>query len=98
MEGEITFDLVMENDMDFVEGCYRLAGGPWQVFIFARRSDVEKQEVRKNLVWKSGVTGLNVFLPRDTKLNKSVVLAVLSETLDVATWSEVRGPDSIVIR
>jgi hypothetical protein len=35
MKAEITFDLVMCEDMDFVEGCYRLVGGAWEVFIIA---------------------------------------------------------------
>jgi hypothetical protein len=35
MKAEITFDLVMDEDMGFVEGCYRLDGGEWKVFIIA---------------------------------------------------------------
>jgi len=98
MKAEITFDLVMGEDMSFVEGCYKLDGGPWQVFIFAPPSERSVIEVRTNLVWASGVTGLNAFIPKDVKLNKSTVLKVLSHTLGVDEWVEVRGPDSIVIR
>lgn len=30
---EISYDLVMDDDMSFVEGTYRLPGGDWQVVI-----------------------------------------------------------------
>jgi hypothetical protein len=98
MKAEITFDLVMGEDMSFVEGCYKLDGGPWQVFIFPPPSERSTIEVRTNLVWASGVTGLNAFVPKEMRLNKSTVLKVLSHTLGVDEWVEVRGPDSIVIR
>jgi hypothetical protein len=38
MKGEISYDLVMENDMSFVEGTYRIENGEWRVFIL-RGSD-----------------------------------------------------------
>jgi hypothetical protein len=98
MEAEITFDLVMDDDMGFGEGCYRLPDGRCQVFILVRRPEENKVEVRKDLTWQSGVTGLNVFLPAAAALSKSLVLAVLSEVLEVSAWSEVRGPDSIMRR
>ena len=36
MRAQISFDLVMEDSMSFVEGTYRLPGRDWQVFIFGR--------------------------------------------------------------
>ena len=29
MRAEISYDLVMDDDMEFVEGTYRLPGGDW---------------------------------------------------------------------
>jgi hypothetical protein len=99
MKAEITFDLVMTEDMAFVEGCYRLAGGGvWQVFIFRRSNGLEEVGIKQNLTWRSGATGLNAILPNDAKIDKSVVLTVLSDTLGVTEWSEVRGPDSMQLR
>jgi hypothetical protein len=98
VKAEITFDLVMDEDMSFVEGCYRLDGGEWQVFIFRHARGREPVGGKRGLTWKSGVTGLNAFLPEDSKINKSVVLNVLSHTLGVTEWIEVRGPDSIKLR
>lgn len=36
MIGKISFDLVMESDMDFAEGSFCVANGEWQVFIFSK--------------------------------------------------------------
>ena len=82
MKAEITFDLVMTEDMPFVEGCYRLAGGVWQVFMFRRSNGIEAVGIKQNLTWRSGVTGLNAIMPNDTKIDKSVVLTVLSYAYD----------------
>ena len=51
MKAEITFDLVMDDDMPFVEGCYRLPDGPWQVFIFIGFRDSETLKVKTDAVW-----------------------------------------------
>jgi len=99
MKAEITFDLIMTEDMDFVEGCYRLPGRVWEVFIFNRlRCGPYGVGVWKDLTWDSGVRGLNAVMPAGTKLNKATVFEVLSEALGVTEWFEVRGPDSIVLR
>ena len=99
MQAEITFDLIMEEDMDFVEGCYRLPSGPWQVFTFGQdHVESEKPKVKTDVVWKSGVRGTVVTLPRGMLVNKSAVLQILSDALGVTTWSEVRGPDSMQLR
>jgi len=98
MKAEITFDLVMTEDMPFVEGCYRLADGVWRVFIFRRSNRTEEVGIKQNLTWRSGVTGLNAILPHDAKIDRSVVLTVLSDALGVTEWSEVRGPDSMQLR
>jgi len=36
MHAEISYDLVMDSDMEFVEGTYRLPGEDWQVVIVSR--------------------------------------------------------------
>ena len=96
MNGEISFDLVMEEDMDWVEGTYRIEDRDWQVFIFLEKP-VSKVEVRE-YVWRSGVTGVTVMCPEPANLNVEIVKRTLSEALGVDAWVEVRGPDSINIR
>ena len=98
MKAEISFDLVMTEDMPFVEGCYRLSDGVWRIFIFRRSNGIEEVGIKQNLTWKSGVTGLNAILPSDAKIDKSVVLTVLSDALGVTELFEVRGPDSMQLR
>ena len=97
MRGEISYDLVMEDEMGFVEGTYRLIGGDWQVFIFSRDSSSDRPTWRRDQ-WESGVTGIVVRVPNGHVLNKHVVEAMLAEATGVTAWVEVRGPDSIQLR
>lgn len=98
MRAQISFDLVMEDHMSFVEGTYRLSERGWQVFIFGPDSRVTKPVVRTEGHWESGVTGVHVAWPPTAQLNKDVVLRLLFEYLGVTEWEEVRGPDSIQLR
>ena len=43
---QMSYDLVMEEDMPFVEGCFRLPGGEWQVVIVSR-GDVQQPLVER---------------------------------------------------
>jgi hypothetical protein len=97
--GEISFDLVMGEDMPFVEGCYRLCDGRWHVFMIRHsRGGTERVGTYKDLVWKSGVTGLNVIVRDDERINKVTVLRLLSDALGATEWLEVQGPDSMQLR
>src|SRR2546429_548419 len=97
MQGEISYDLIMEDDMDFVEGCYRLPHKPWEVFIFSKSRRIA-EPAHRFFTWDSGVTGITFHVPDSTRLNKTLVEELLSSVLGVVRWDEVRGPDSIVIR
>ena len=96
MRAEISYDLVMDGDMSFVEGTFRLPGGEWQVVIVSRDS-VSSPEARST-TWESGVTGLFVKFPRELALDKSVVEAILGRAFGIDGWDEVRGPDSMQLR
>ena len=99
LKGEISFDVVMEEDMPFVEGCYRLCDGEWHVFMVRHsRGGVECVGIYKDLVWKSGVTGLNVIVRDDERINKGTVLGLLSDAMGATEWLEVQGPDSMQLR
>ena|ERR1700722_8092250 len=97
MKAEISFDLIMNDDMDFAEGTYRLPGSDWQVFIFSQ-DRAQRLEVNAEAKWSSGVTGVHVRLSKLEKLNKATILRVLSDALSVTEWQEVRGPDSMQLR
>jgi hypothetical protein len=98
MNAEITWDLVMLDDMAFVEGCYRIESGPWQVVTARKCRDGEQPTVRTDLRWDSGVQGMNVLVRRDEHLNKEALLRIMSSTLGIEEWTEVRGPDSMILR
>lgn len=98
MNAEITWDLVMSDDMTFAEGCFRLEGEPWQVVIAFKSGGVHSPGVRTNLRWNSGVTGMNIILNDDERINKEVLLQIMSSSLGVERWTEVKGPDSMALR
>ena len=96
MIGEISYDLIMEDDMSFVEGAFRIGHADWQVFIF-RKDPIEQIEVKSGH-WASSVTGLFVRIPSSFCLNKQFVIKTLTEYSRVEEWREVRGPDSMQLR
>lgn len=96
MRGEISYDLVMEENMKFVEATFRLPDGDWQVLIVKRR-DVPEAHILSE-TFESGVHGVVVHVPRWSRLNKELVERLLGEWLGVDEWDEVRGPDSMNLR
>jgi hypothetical protein len=96
MAGEISYDLVMQDDMDFVEGSYRVNSGNWQVFIVSK-APIDRAEIRSSQ-WSSRVTGVVIRFPLSVRLNKQAVEQLMSQELGVSEWHEVRGPDSIQLR
>jgi hypothetical protein len=96
MHGEITYDLVMEDDMDFVEGCYRILPDDWRVIIVSKCAinSIQRQEC----TWGSGVKGFFILVPKSTVLNRDTTERLLTEATGVATWRRVPGPDSMQVR
>ena len=96
MTGEISYDLRMDDNMAFVEGTFRLAGGDWQVFIFS--CNPLDHAVIIPTQWENGVSGIVVRFPKSEILSKTTVQRILSETMCVTDWIEVSGPDSMQLR
>lgn len=94
--GQISYDLVMDDDRDFVEGTYRIGGCDWCVFNFSKRP--QDGPTWKASTWDGGVCGVVVHVPRETRLNVASVERFLSQILGVGTWELVRGPDSMQLR
>ena len=98
MRAEISYDLIMEDDMAFVEGTYRLPGGEWQVVVVSGFDrDVSEPQVIPQQ-WNSGVSGVVIKLPRSEQINAAIVERVLSQAFGVSHWTRVRGPDSMELR
>lgn len=97
MRAEISYDLVMEDEMSFAEGAFRLPGGEWQVFIFSRLDATERPTWRYDQ-WESGVRGIVIAFPNERVLNKASVTEVLTDATGATEWVEVRGPDSMQLR
>lgn len=96
MKGEISYDLIMENDMKFVEGTFRVGSGQWQVFIISKRP--VDQVTIQSTKWSSGATGVHFEVPQEYCLNKQISKQLLTNWLGVEAWVEVGGPDSIQLR
>ncbi len=101
LQCEISFDLVMEDDMDFIEGVFRVNQGEWQVLIASKRplqkTEVQNIEIRST-EWPNGIAGLDIIVPLSFNLNKQSLKEVMSEWLGVKIWDEVDGPDSMQLR
>jgi len=103
MSGEISFDTIFsEEGVHHIEGCYRVNGESWKVFYFTHRFNGQWWQdlpvIRKDVVWPSGISGVDVVYPMDKILNKETVSRVLSDVLGVSKWVEVRGPDSLQLK
>lgn len=98
MRADISYDLVLDEDMEFLEGTYRLPDQDWQVFVVsAFRRDVPDAQIVPQR-WQSGVTGVLLRIPGAEKINARVVERLLSEGFHVSEWIRVRGPDSMQLR
>ena len=96
MDAEISYDLVMQEDMDFAEGTFRISGYEWQVFIVTR-GPVAEPDLRR-VEWESGATGYVITFPQNSKSNAPVIEQILGRALGVSRWNMVRGPDSMKLR
>ena len=97
---EFSFDLIMNDDMPFVEGTYRLPGRFWEVMIFKKR-DMPALQHRPNRPpdeWRSGITGIIIDVPRHDKLDRQYVRNALVIAFGCCDWVEVSGPDSMILR
>jgi hypothetical protein len=98
MNGEISYDLLMDEDMSFVEGSFRLEGGEWHVFVFLGNRERFRKTRFRRTIWDSGVSGIVYELPLEQPHNKMSVEQLLCQAVGAVSWTEVRGPDSMNLR
>ena len=93
---EISFDTVNPEDADTIEGCYRVPGRFWEVFVFVR-GDVSK--LRHQVVtWPSGIPGVQFDVPSGAVLNNDYVKRSMADVFAADSWIEVYGPDSLLLK
>ena len=104
-KGEVTFDIVVPEDGGtVVEGCYRINGENWQVYIFAKQGWSQCKwgrsppHIRRNVIFSSGITGVQGIIPANWVLNKKAVMGMLAVALSVEEWTEVWGLDSLTLK
>ena len=96
VRAEISFDCVETEDSCHEEGCFRLPGQFWGVFV------VEKQAVPaleyEVETWRSGVEGVHVLVPSDTRVDEAFLLGAMAQACSVESWAVVWGPNSMVLK
>jgi hypothetical protein len=99
-QGEITFDIIVPEDgVTFVEGCYRIDGGNWQVYHLTHESTWRKDPyLKRDTVFSSGISGVSGVVSKSLVLNKKTVMEILAAATGVDLWIEVTGPDSLVLK
>jgi hypothetical protein len=96
---EISFDTVNPEDEDAgtIEGCYRLPGRFWEVFVFIKEDDVP--ELHHRLVtWPSGIAGVQFDVPTGAILNNDHVKRSMADAFGADSWAVVHGPDSLLLK
>jgi len=99
-KGVISFDCLHDDDEDVncLEGCYRLPPGEWKVFWFNNDEPMGRARCIVDAGFQSGVIGLVVEYNDRRRLSKAVAKRAMSEILKVSEWEEVRGPDSLQMK
>ena len=101
-QGEITFDTVVSEDDDHVEGCYRLVDEDWRVYYFSHSLNgklCEGDPDVAHIIWPSGVAGIDGQFPIQFRLNKESIKKILSEQMGGnIELLEVRGPNSLQLK
>ncbi len=93
---EFSFDVIMEDNMTWVEGTYRLPGRFWEVMIFGKADTPELSHRLEE--WRSGIKGTSFKVPDTEQLNRDYVRWALTHAFGYTEWFEVAGPDSMVLR
>ncbi len=99
---EISFDLVLEEDNDWMEGSYRLPGEFWKVVIF-QKDDVPELQFqpghwKRSTQWERDITGIVIRFPRKAKMSREDLLHAMSKVFGYNDWVQVEGPDSMMLR
>ncbi len=94
---EISYDVVNPTCVAAMEGCFRLPGRPWEVFV-TLEDRIDALEW-KRATWPNGVTGIKVRVPESANMDTAAFERALAEALGVPGWKKLEfGPDSLCLR
>jgi hypothetical protein len=93
---EISFDTVPGDDTSIEEGCYRLPGRFWEVFVFVKADVADLRRAR--VTWPSGISGVQFDLPQSAALDRGYVIRAMSEVFAAEDCTVVYGPDSLLLK
>jgi hypothetical protein len=96
IRSEFSSDIILEEDMTWIEGIYRLPGHFWEVMVFGKKDVTELRfQMGKTC---SGTPGIWFDVPNHTRLDREYVRKALEAAFGHTDWAEVSGPDSMVLR
>jgi hypothetical protein len=85
-----------------IEGCYRIDGEDWKVPYFTHWRNgnlwMGAPLIRDEAIFQSGIAGVDGVFPVDTVLNKKTVMKILAEVVGTEGWTEVSGPNSLILK
>ncbi|MEZ6142468.1 MAG: hypothetical protein R3B84_18065 [Zavarzinella sp.] len=99
---EISFDLVMEDEHQYMEGSYRLPGTLWNVVIF-KKSEVDELAYEFTIwepatIWERAASGVVIRFPLKAKMGLEEILSAMTKVFQFKNWTVVNGPDSMLLR
>lgn len=101
---EVSVDLLLDQEIEFMEGCYRLPGLFWQVVVFLQDGvpeiQYQTQTWEKPTHFELATTGVAIRIPQRERLHLDVMLRALRLVFGWREdeWTIVQGPDSMVLR
>ena len=72
--------------------------GEWKVFWFNNDEPMGREMCAADVVFQSGILGINVEYNDQRRLSKAIVKRTFMKLANVCEWEEVRGPDSLELK
>ncbi|MCY1054623.1 hypothetical protein [Nannocystis sp. SCPEA4] len=94
---EISYDVVVDDDSQIVEGCVRLPGETWRTFHASKEDNLAEPRFW-TFDWENGIRGMALEMPASTTMNKAALQQAFASFLGVEQIVEAPGPDSMMMR
>ncbi len=93
---EVSFDTVLDDKSSIAEGCYRLPGRFWEVFVFVKADTTDLRHA--SVTWPSGINGVQFDVPSCAALDRDYVIRAMSNVFSARSCTVVCGPDSLLMK
>ena len=94
---QVSSDLVLDDDMGFFEGTFRIPNAFWGLVLVHKSADIQEQVINK-YQWPNGLTTIEGDVPKNRPLNLDRIIEILKSFYSDSDWQLVNGPDSMILR